>query len=99
MLVQGGTHKVHHAYPRYFNRILEAEEDTFAAAVFRFEFQQVLSVESNFTLSNFKSRITYQYTAKGTLSRTVRPHDSMYLTCFHRKVDAFQYLFAIHVGM
>ena len=33
------------------------------------------------------------------LARAVRPHDGVYLTRLDRKVDSFQYLFAIDIGM
>ena len=99
MFVQGGTHEVHHADSRNLHRILETQENTFTATVFRFEIQQALTVEDHLPFRYFECRITDQHTAQGTFPGTVRPHDGVYLTRLDRKVDSFQYLFAIDIGM
>ena len=71
----------------------------FPATVFRFEIQQALTVEDHLPFRYFECRITDQHTAQGTFPGTVRPHDGVYLTRLDRKVDSFQYLFAIDIGM
>ena len=99
LFIHGSAHKVHHAYSRNLYRILEREEQTCMATVFRTQFQQILTFENHRAFGYLKRRMTDQYRRKGTLSRTVRSHDGMNLALLDAEVDTFQYFFAIDTGM
>ena len=99
VFVDGCPHEIYHTYTRNFYRILETQEQTFTATVFRRQLQQVLPIERYFTFCYFKGRISHQDTTQCTFSRSIRSHDSMDFSSLYRKVYTFQYLFAIHIGM
>ena len=67
--------------------------------VFGTHSQKVLTIESYGTACNLVCRMSHQHITQGAFPGSVLSHQGVYLTVTNRKVDTFQYFFAIDAGM
>ena len=99
MLVYGHLHKVGHSNAGNLHRILEAEEKAHTRSILDRHIQQVLAQELHRALGNGKLLISCQHRRKGTLTRTVGAHNSVYLTGTYLKVDTSKNLLIANLGV
>ena len=90
--VDRSLHKVCDAHARQFHRILEAQEDTRAGALFRAHRKQVLPLETYASRGDLELRFPGKHGAERTLTGPVRTHYGVNLTLAYQQVYTLEYL-------
>ena len=88
--VDRGTQKVCHGHAWDGDRILERQKQTEAGTFVGFQFQQILSLESDLTFRDSVIGMPHQRIRQRGLACAVRSHDGVHLALLHGQVKAFQ---------
>ena len=88
--IDSRTHKVDHAHPGYFHRVLEGQKQPLVTAILGRQRQQVGIAQGGSAGSHHKTRIAGQYAAECAVARAVGPHDGVHLTRTDGQVDTLE---------